>query len=380
MKILIITANVGRTAPGIVFERLINGLSVRHEVELITADYDPSFDLSLIKKKIEIKKIELHPRLFKLFVSIFGIDPLDLIWKRKVLNTLKKTDSDTYDVVFSLISFHHYSALIAGEAIARKNSKSKFAVYSVDAIPAPIGWSNNDVYFRKVRSLMTRYIPKTDVFFSANKQMLEYQLSFIKTSPTFSSDVLLNPSSGVFKRYETTPLNPVFLYTGGIYQVRKVEYVLKAFERFVEQYPNAKFIFVGSQISEDFLKSMSTKAQSAIEIHPFTRDLDPYYKNATALIDIDADIENDVFLSSKIVNYLNINRPIISETGLNSPSRHLFKGIPSIIQCNHNPDELYDAMFKANSFLNKISFEDRLAAIEMFSIEKNIEKFEKYVS
>ena len=108
------------------------------------------------------------------------------------------------------LSFIVFITLIAGEAIARKNQKSKFVVYSVDAIPAPIGWSNNDVYFRKVRSLMSRYIPKTDVFFSANKQMLEYQLSFIKTLPTFSSDVLYNPSSGVFKQYETTPSNPVF--------------------------------------------------------------------------------------------------------------------------------------------------------------------------
>jgi hypothetical protein len=380
VKILIITANVGRTAPGIVFERLINGLSVRHEVDLISADYDPSIDLSLIKRRVEIKKRELHPRLFKLIISILGIDPLDMIWKRKVLNTLKKKESDTYDVVFSLISFHHYSALIAGEAIARKNQKSKFVVYSVDAIPAPIGWSNNDVYFRKVRSLMSKYIPKTDVFFSANKQMLEYQLSFIKTLPTFSSDVLYNPSSGVFKQYETTPTNPVFLYTGGIYQVRKVDYILKAFERFVEQYPNSKFIFVGSQIREDVLKSISTKARSAIEIHPFTRDLDPFYKNATALIDIDADLENDVFLSSKIVNYLNINRIIISETGLNSPSRHLFKEIPSIIQCDHNSDELYEAMIKSNLIRSNISYEDRLATIEIFSVEKNIEKFEKIVN
>lgn len=380
MKILIITANVGRTAPGIVFERLINGLSLRHEVDLISADYDPAIDLSLIKKRVEIKKMELHPKLFKIFVSIFGIDPVDLIWKRKVLNELKKTESDTYDVVFSLISFHHYSALIAGAALARKNQKSKFAVYSVDAIPAPIGWSNNDVYFRKVRSLMTKYIPKTDVFFSANKQMLEYQLSFIKKTPTYISDVLYNPSSGVFKQYETKPKDPVFLYTGGIYQVRKVDYILKAFERFVEQYPNSKFIFVGSQIGEDVFKSISTKAKSAIEIHPFTRDLEPYYKNATTLIDIDADLENDVFLSSKIVNYLNINRLIISETGLNSPSRHLFKDIPSIIQCDHNSDELYNAMVKANSFMKNSSFEDRLASIELFSVEKNIAKFEKSVS
>lgn len=41
-------------------------------------------------------------------------------------------------------------------------------------------------------------------------------------------------------------------------------------------------------------------------------------------IDIYADIENDVFLSSKMSSYLLCDRPIICETGVNSPSRHVF--------------------------------------------------------
>jgi hypothetical protein len=46
MRILIITMNVGRTAPGIVFERLIYGLSSLHQIDVLTADYDPSIDFS----------------------------------------------------------------------------------------------------------------------------------------------------------------------------------------------------------------------------------------------------------------------------------------------------------------------------------------------
>ena len=40
--------NVGRTATGIVFERLIHGLSSLHQIDVLTADYDPSIDLSRV--------------------------------------------------------------------------------------------------------------------------------------------------------------------------------------------------------------------------------------------------------------------------------------------------------------------------------------------
>lgn len=375
MRILIICSNIGRTAPGIVFERLVDGLSRFHEVDVLTADLDPNVNLNSVKKIHEIKQTKIHPRIFKFIIALFGINPLDRLWAKRAIKKVNKENK--YNVIFSLISFHHYYPLLAGYFFSNK-SKSKFAVYSVDAIPAPLGWSKDDTYFRQVRKLMSKYIPKTDVFFSANKQMLQYQMSFIKTQPSFKSDVIYNPNDGVIKQYEIVDNNKnIFLYTGGIYQVRKVDYILRAFEKFIHHFPNSKFIFVGSQLSESLLNSISLEARKAIEIHPFSRDLEPYYKNASALIDIDADLIDDVFLSSKIVNYLLINRVIISETGLNSPSRHLFKGINSILQCNHNEEELYNAMKKSVLIKNAISFDDRSEVIELFSIDNILKTFNR---
>ena len=125
---------------------------------------------------------------------------------------------------------------------------------------------------------------------------------------------------------------------------------------------------MGTRIAPELLSNISADTRKQIEIHPFSQDLDVYYKEATALIDIDAIIENDVFLSSKITNYIMVNRIIISETGMNSPSLQLIKNIKSVIQCDHNANELFKAMLYAIDSQNSMQYDDRKIIAEKFKI------------
>jgi hypothetical protein len=376
MKILILTLNVGRTAPGIVFERLIQGLIPKHEIDIITADYDPTIDLSGLKNIKILKKSYIHPRIYKLLISLFGINPFDIYWARKSMKYLKSKHNFKYDLIVSFISFHNYAALIAGAKLSKKYN-CKFAVYSVDAIPAPKGWPENYGYFKGVKRLVAKYLKKADAFFSANKQMLDYQLSTFQPSKKIVSDVIYIPSLGSKKEFPISKANSNnFVYTGGIYGARKVKYLLEGFEKLVKDYPDSYLIFVGARLNSDSFLNLDKKIVDRIKVYPFTKNLDSYYSNATALIDIDADIENDVFLSSKIVNYIMINRVIISETGINSPSRKIFKNIESIIQCNHDSDQLYEAMKKSIKIRKDITFEDRNSVMKLFSVEHIVNRLE----
>src|SRR5659263_685300 len=156
MKILIITSNVGRTAPGIVFERLIQGLSSLHQTDVLTADFDPSLDLSNIENILISKITYIHPRIYKSLIAIFGINPNDYIWASKSIRLLEKKKLNQYDIVLSFLSFHHYAALIAGKIFASKIN-CKFSVYSVDAVPPPIGWAENHMYQNGVKLMVNRY-------------------------------------------------------------------------------------------------------------------------------------------------------------------------------------------------------------------------------
>ena len=366
--------NVGRTAPGIVFERLIKGLSENHKLDVLTSDYDPSYKLSEVRNILQIKRKYIHPRIHKLLISIFGINPFDWLWSKKAISLLNKKKYKDYDLVFSLISFHHYTPLIAG-VLYTKNHPSKLAVHSLDAIPAPIGWSKNDSYFKGVKRMMGKYLPKSDFFFTTNEQMLKYQLSTFIPKNDIITEVIYNPSYGKLEYYNYSMGGKnTFLYTGGLYGLRKPEYVLGAFKKILKEFPDSILEFVGSHLSTDYFSIFSSDEREKIIIHPFNRDLSEYYERATALIDIDADLPDDVFLSSKIVNYITINRIIITETGENSPSRELFKGIPSVLQCGHNIDELAAAMKEAIQQQGKVNFSDRATVISLFDLTSVINK------
>lgn len=372
--------NTGKSAPGIVFERLIHGLSLTHTVDLLTADYSPSFELSSVKNVIEIKNTELHYRLQKLLISIFKINPTDLLWTKKAISTLDKRKHAEYDIILSFISFNHYAPVIAGNRLSKK-LKTKHMVYLVDALPPPIGWLNNNSFYRATKALIAKQLSQVDGIFSANRKMLNYQLANFKAKKDIVTGVIYNPHFGTLQVYKSKSDQPnSFLYTGGIYGPRKPDYVLQAFKKVLKKYPSSILEFVGSELSEESFSGFNDDERSKVIIHPFTRDLGPYYERATALIDIDAILPDDVFLSSKITNYITINRIIISETGENSPSREIFKNIPSILQCGHDADEIADAMCHAIQQQNTVDFNDRKDVIAIFDLKAIVDKLTKSIS
>jgi hypothetical protein len=364
--------NVGRTAPGIVFERLIHGLSKIHTVDVLTSDFDPSIELTDLRELFKLKKKALDPRINKLLFSILGIYPTDLLWANKANSDINELRRLKYDLIFSFIAFNHYSPLMAGNKIAKASDTRHFA-YAVDAIPAPIGWLKNDLFYKRTKGFIAKYLSRVDGFFSANTKMLKYQLTVFKPKEKFVSGVIYNPSYGEIQNYPSTQ-NKVhtFLYTGGIYGPRKAHYLLKAFKAILAEHPNSSLEFVGCKIPDESLLIFTPEEKDKVVFHPFARDLSPYYERCTALLDIDADLPDDVFLSSKIINYIKINKIIISETGNNSPSRELFKNIPSIIQCNHNVDEITRAMLKAIQAQDTINFDDRSKIRAIFDLDSVI--------
>ncbi|MEO6852044.1 MAG: hypothetical protein ABI166_15485 [Mucilaginibacter sp.] len=374
MRILIIAMNVGRTAPGIVYERLIHGLSKVHTIDVLTSDFNPSIELKTVNKIISIKRNAVNRRFNTLSFLTLGINLIDWFWTRKAVSHLKKQGLDNYDLVFSFVAYNNFAPLIAGDTIAR-SLNIKHMVYAVDALPPPIGWLEDDLFYKKLKGFISEYVSKVDGIFSANEKMLTYQLTNFKHKTNLITGVIYNPSFGDVQNYTPThgDVN-TFLYTGGIYGPRKCDYILAAFKKILIEYPNSVLEFVGSIVPEKAMAIFNLDERKKVLISPFANDLTSYYERSTALLDIDADLPDDIYLSSKMVNYIKINRIIITETGINSPSRGLFKDIPSIIQCNHNVDEIAGAMRKAIQLQGVANFGDRSKVIGLFDLNNIIEK------
>lgn len=370
MNILIIAGDIGYTAPGIVYETFIKEMSKHCNVSVLSLEIKDK----TIGKNVEWLKVEkntCNKRIENLFFTLFGRYFSLESSVNKVLRNLSTYQISKYDVVLSCVSFKHYFSLLLGYEISQKYKK-KWMVYCVDAIPAPLGWYPNDLFRRRLTKFFFKYVSQADAFFSSNKQMLDYEVSYMPNY-TGVKDYLYTPIRNEAIIKSKPKGNIIFLYTGGLYGPRKKEALIDGFRLFIKEYPQAKLIFVGNNSKRDFQCAEDLILSNNVEIKGFTPNLQSLYNEATALIDINAYFDNDVFLSSKIINYLPIMKPIISITGNNSPSRNIFTEDSSIIHCSHNKEEIEKAL-KSTMNLVSINYEQREKYLKIFSISAIAQK------
>lgn len=373
MKCLIIASDIGISAPGIVYETIVKELTKYMDVSLIALQYREGAKLPVSVLPHAERGFE-HYKVERYFFSFFGRNLLDDFWLCRQKFQINSENIKQQDFIISFASFHHYKGILLGHYLSKKYNK-KWVIYSVDAIPAPIGWVKNDRFYRNTRRFITNYISQCDAFFSSNQQMLDYQIGHIKDFKG-KSGVLYTPirTDNAIADLEYVQGNqPVFLYTGGIYGPRKVDALIEGFRLFLKEHSLAKLVFVGLNSNNAFEKYQNLINNKSVQVYGFSNNLLQYYQEASVMIDINAYFDNDVFLSSKIVNYLPLRKPIISITGLNSPSRNIFVDDPTIIHCKHDASDIYDAMSKAIQFSKNEDWEPRQKYINLFSVEHVID-------
>lgn len=375
MKCLVLASDIGYTAAGIVYDTIISELAKENEILLISPSIKSIVKCPSVKL---LKTVPLGFRHYKLdnySMSFLGINIFDYKWLASQKKVIKYKDIENVDVILSFASNNNYKEVMLGAYLAEKYNK-KWVIYSVDAIPAPLEWCPKKKLYKNASKFISKYISKCDGFFSANEQMLNYQLNKIADYNNVKG-VVLTPMRENYKLKEVNNNSePIFLYTGYLYGPRKIDSLMQGFRMFLKDVPNAKIIFIG-QNNTLYYESYNDLVQSGnLEIVGYTNDLLDYYKKATILLDINSIYDNDVYLSSKIANYLSLYKPIISISGLNSPCRNIFKEDESIIHCLHDDEEVYNAMSKAYR-LEFIDIENRNKYIEMFSVECVLNGFMK---
>ena len=333
-RILIIASSTGNTAPGKVFSKYISLFKKNDSVQIDVISNDSDLDAKYIKLK------NIHPRVRKLSVSFLGYDFFDYINTKKIIHNFDQK----YDVIFSMMSANHFFPLYFGYLYKKKFKDVHWINYSVDAIPAPKGWGLSKSYSNGLIRMIKKFISKVDHLYFSNNVMLNYQLELLGESFKGSSGVLYTLPHNDFINLPSKENNKPFtlLYTGGIYQARKVDQLLLALEKLVLDGIDIQLNFVGTNPEAVDLKVISQAASSRVNFFGYTTDLLPFYQEADLLIDIDAAIENDVFISSKFFNYLPINRNILCITSSNSPVNQLVKdkNISGVFFSKHYSDEI----------------------------------------
>lgn len=374
-RYLIIAMDLADLAAGTVFKRILISLKKFAECDVICPNMDnqaESIVNGLPCPEYRNKYPQIEWRLHKLL----GYRPTELSWSRRAFKGAKVfVKNGHYDAVITFVYASNYSSLILGRKISNYTGLP-WLVYSVDALPAPESW-NRDKKTRNCRIKQLRDLLKdSDGLFMSNPIMLKYELDVLGSYKGFA-DVVFTPS--LAKVIETEKIERqeeciTFLYTGEIYAPRNIESVIEGFKTFTEKYNNSKLVFVGHYIPI-LLSGYGDLIQSGrLECFDYTSDLSSFFKRADILLDINADVRDDVFLSSKICNYISYDKPIITISEEGSPVRCLMSGVDSIVHCHHDAKEISDAMQCAVSLIGK-TISDRNKLRHIFSPDEVARQF-----
>ncbi len=368
MKVVIIADNLENNAPGEVFKKIIKGLSAKMDFDIITTS---NVEVKEFSSKTFCKPLNKKGSwtIRTLFFIVMGFYYRQQKWARSIQTILKK---EKYDVIVSFMSSTFYASVTAADIYARKH-KIKHVCYCVDAIPAPFPWERDGLYSEAMKRFIRKRMQNVDVLCMTNKEMLDYEINIIGKEPGCKLVLPNPPSYNGFYDLPNDKLESSFAFAGKVYGVRNPDAIIDGFHLFLQQHPNSKLYFVGSGGLEKYLKNKGTSLENIVFLS-YTDNLVSIYERCIGLIDINANTDNDVFLSSKLISYLPYNRIIISESGENSPSRNMFEGMESIIHVHHDKNEIFKAMEYCFANNCKTNYFERKFFIEQMGLPKVSDK------
>lgn len=363
MKILAVYFRAG-SGVSVIYERVIEQLAQHAEVDILS-DQAPISDMASVRRVYTHPFSKSRSKWYRKFVRWFGATPFSSRWSSEAMGQL----SESYDLVIAFVTSAQLTPVVFGRLYAERYN-TKFAIYSVDAIPAPGGWTKPREYRGKMR-IVARNFAAADYVASSNRHMLDFQLTTFKHKEGLRTNVLLTPSPA--KEYNL-PMGDgaTILYTGSLYGLRNPDHFFRAFKRLLSERPEAQAIFVGMGMKFRNMRSILTAEElKHVTVLEHTDNLEPLFRRATVLLDINADRERDPFLSSKIVTYLKTNRMIITECGADTPTREVFAGLDTIILAEHSAESLYDSLTLAlKRAHSNPDYSEREEVIRRFSIEE----------
>ena len=360
---LIIALDADLSAPGIVFKTLISSMSASCRITLLSEKTDPGLLSGNIRHIALRNGIHGWRRAEKKWKRI-GCNPQDERWARRTFRKEKEAIfQERYDAIITFVANGYYSVLNLGK-ILKEHLRCPWVIYSVDGMPSPLPWLNGDTLLHGNISARLRLLcADADLFLMPHPQMIGYQKSVI---PDFKGewDYLYGPYRDVPEDFRLQPHEGLnILYAGSLYGLRRIDGLVEAFRAFHAERPDARLIFVGDVWKRYKALCQEDVQAGTIIFKDATDRIEDYYALADCLVDIAADIPDDVFLSSKVVCYLPYRIPIIAISGDNSPVSRIMGGVGSILQCHNRADEILPAL---RAVQGTFDFADRNALLEQF--------------
>lgn len=345
MKVLCITYNLGNISSSgastiaVIKQLASQGIDIK-------VFYGRIGHIGEIGEGIELFKVNPRPispaRLYEFVGNIISKDITYLFWQMRTVAAIKKILNDWKpDVIYARGS--PFVSMKIGYKISRFFNIPLF-LHFADPIPAPKIWKSNYFYRSKMINEATKVLMHSKLNSFVTKEMMDYQGKV--TGISLEQKSFISPNS--MPNYREIPLElnkVIFGYIGTFYGARKPDKLLMAASNLIKKNIQFEIWLIGNNHFEILELIKDEKVKSVIKFFPYSTHLDEYLNQISVLLEVDADIKENVFISNKIMEYLSLNRLIIA---IFNESSSLAKML------NHNYRTIIKSNFEVSNIENSL--------------------------
>lgn len=331
------------------------------------------FNLNIRKSNF----LSLFYRIDKLFTIIFNTS-IDLILfnKQRLIYDLNKSDNFTPKHVIHFVSGNttFTSFLVANELI--KKYKVKYYIHFFDPKPGLSNWGENKYFIHSSLKIMSQHILSADKVSAISSEMLSILNTYYNLNKKYIS-ILSIPINDHINQLSFKPnSNKIkILYFGSVYGKRDITPFFKSIAKLITLDYDISVDFVGYNDNLNIILNKFPSLTSRISFYNWINNLSDIINDYDLLLDLNADIPNDPFISSKIFTYLGFSKPILSICSHTSSSFIFASQFESTYTCENNSQIIFETLVKI--FKSEHYFNQR--KIQIFNFRNSL-LMEKYMS
>ncbi len=367
MRLLLVSYYYGLTASGVISQRVTEELSRRgHEIIVVCNEVNPLLEnksgVHIISIPVFASSSNLITRIFYRLKRENGFYLYNKIWVRKATSRSRQIVREFKpDVVYCRTSPE--DACYVGYNLQKALSIPVLQHFS-DPIPAPLEYLPLSRKRRKVISHIRKVLKEATLISYGNAHMQRYvekELGIELKSKAFVSPDMAS-SGQLFFSKKNNNSNIIITYLGNIYGGRNPKPLFDAIEKL-----NSAGCSLELRLYSNITPSLLT-AYSFIKGMGYTNNIREALAEADILVDLDGDDKEPVFISSKLKDYLLINRPILSITPEKSPSSDVLTGLKTVLISRNNSQQISAGIGKLinNSYCDN-DYMEREGLIKYFS-------------
>lgn len=345
MKILFITYKFAGSASGIISSRIANEMATQgHEIKVLTEsnfskEYEKSIEIYTVKSILNTETF-MSRALRKvgriLQITWFEYDKC-WIWKcrKEIKNIVKFWAPD-----FIYCRSTPFEPFFIGKYL-KEAYGFKVLMHFTDPSPADTEYPNKKVFSRRLVRICRDLLFYADRLSFGTKEMLQLEEELLNThleeKSFISPDVVKDCSQKFFPR--PTCSNKKIVYFGSITRSRNPHPLFRAIEQLNRNGKLCSLLVYSKQYS-------NTRKYPNVHFVGRSENVSEALADADIFIDLDISESSgrNVYMSSKIKDYLLYNRPILSIATNNSPVGNMLKGLKTVIVVKNFEDEIYKAL------------------------------------